>query len=86
MPKSIDRNDLASYLHNEGIETRPVLAGNFLKNPVLKHLNYSISGSFDNSDYIDEHGLFFGSHNRDLSEIFQKTFERFENYLSKNGY
>lgn len=86
LPKSIDRNDLASYLHNEGIETRPVLAGNFLKNPVLKHLNYSISGSFDNSDYIDEHGLFFGSHNRDLSETFQKTFEKFENYLSKNGY
>ena len=39
-------------LLNNNIECRPIVAGNFTKNPVIKYLDHRISGNLNNSDII----------------------------------
>ena len=64
----ISRNQLIQLLRNKNIECRPIVSGNFLKNSnVLKYFDYELSGSFENAEYIDKHGLFVGNHHYDLT-------------------
>ncbi|WP_339891715.1 DegT/DnrJ/EryC1/StrS family aminotransferase [Neptuniibacter pectenicola] len=57
------RKELVEKLQKYGIECRPIVTGNFLKNEdVLKFFDYEVSGSLDNAEYIDKHGLFVGNH------------------------
>lgn len=62
------REDVIRILEENGVESRPVVAGNFLRNPVMKYLKYSIHGTTPNADYINENGLFIGNHHIDLSD------------------
>ena len=66
-----------SYVLNEllkfGIETRPIVSGNFLQNPVIKFFDYSIYGNLVNSEKIDRDGFFIGNDQRDLSEQLVKV-------------
>ena len=61
----ISRIDFVNKLTELGFECRPIVAGNFLKNPVMKHIPHTVSsnsGHLLNADYIDENGLFVGNH------------------------
>jgi CDP-6-deoxy-D-xylo-4-hexulose-3-dehydrase len=62
------RKELLTVLTQAGVETRPIVAGNFTKNPVIKYIPHEVRGSLDNADYIDQHGFFIGNDSRDLSE------------------
>jgi CDP-6-deoxy-D-xylo-4-hexulose-3-dehydrase len=62
------RKELLTALSQAGVETRPIVAGNFTKNPVIKYISHEIRGSLDNADYIDQNGFFIGNDSRDLSE------------------
>jgi CDP-4-dehydro-6-deoxyglucose reductase, E1 len=61
------RAELVSLLGHEGVECRPIVAGNFTRNPVMRHLAHSISGNLVNADAIHENGLFVGNHAFDLT-------------------
>lgn len=61
------RKNVLSYLTEAGVETRPIVAGNFTKNPVINFIPHEIRGSLANADYIDQHGFFIGNDSRDLS-------------------
>ena len=61
------RDSIVEYLKNHGIEVRPIVAGNFVKNPVIKHLNHRVAGTLDNADFIHENGFFVGNHSVDNS-------------------
>ena len=39
------------------IECRPIVAGNFTKNPVIKFMDYDICGELSASDEIDKNGF-----------------------------
>lgn len=56
------RDLVVNFLKSKGIEVRPIVAGNFLRNPVIKYLDYEISGDVKNSDYIHDNGFFVGNH------------------------
>jgi len=62
------RKQLIMKLQENGIECRPIVSGNFLKNPVLKYYKYTISGKIVNADFIDQNGLFVGNHHYNISE------------------
>lgn len=62
------RPELISTLTSQGIESRPIVAGNFTKNPVMKHLNYCELPETPNADYVHDNGLFVGNHHFDLNE------------------
>lgn len=62
------RSELVSKLTENGIECRPIVTGNFLKNTqVLEYFDYEVSGKVINAEYIDEFGLFVGNHQADIS-------------------
>ncbi|MGI2039036.1 DegT/DnrJ/EryC1/StrS family aminotransferase [Shewanella frigidimarina] len=63
------RAELVKLLTDNGIECRPIVTGNFLKNKeVLEYFDYEAWGTFEAAEYLDEHGLFVGNHQNDISE------------------
>jgi CDP-4-dehydro-6-deoxyglucose reductase, E1 len=64
------RQALVELLTESGIESRPIVAGNFTRNPVISHLPHSIHGDLSAADEMHENGLFVGNHHYDLSEEF----------------
>lgn len=64
---TVERDNLVSSLNSQGVETRPVVAGNFTRNPVIKYFDYTIHDSLEHSDHITDCGFFIGNHNDDIS-------------------
>ncbi|MCO6361663.1 DegT/DnrJ/EryC1/StrS aminotransferase family protein [Paracoccus sp. 08] len=62
------RSEVLTRLSNLGFETRPIVSGNFTKNPVLQLMDYSIHQSMKNAEILDRNGFFIGNHHYDLTE------------------
>jgi len=62
------REQLVEKLEVNGIECRPIVAGNFTLNSVIKYYNYKIHKSLINSNRIHKDGLFVGNHSVDNKE------------------
>lgn len=62
------RKDVVAAFAEAGIDVRPIVAGNFAKNEVLRWFDYTIHGSLPNAEYIDQHGLFVGNHHYALDK------------------
>ncbi|MFC1952563.1 DegT/DnrJ/EryC1/StrS family aminotransferase [Chloroflexota bacterium] len=56
------RKDLVDFLEMKGVETRPIMAGNFDEQPVMKHFSYRKSGNLPNAKAIMRNSFFFGNH------------------------
>jgi len=50
-----------------GIETRPIVAGDFTKNKAIEYMDYEIHEQLINADYIHKNGFFIG--NNDYSDV-----------------
>ena len=70
------RKDLIiKKLDKLGIENRPIIGGNFLKQPALKKYGISQkSKDFPNANYIHDHGLFVGLKNKVFNNLELKKF------------
>lgn len=64
----LSRDTLVAKLIKEGVDCRPVVSGNFLKNEVLRYYDYDLSGSADNAERIEKSGFFVGNHHFSLKE------------------
>ncbi len=62
------RKELIKLLSSNGIETRPIVAGNFTLNPVMKFLNFLPLPPLPAADLIHNEGFFIGNHHFDVSE------------------
>ena len=62
------RENLLIALNSLGFECRPIVAGNFVKNKVIKYFNAEIDDEYSNASLIDTHGLFIGNHHLDMRE------------------
>ena len=62
------RSDFANFLTSKKIECRPIVAGNFAKNSVLKYFDYEISGDLNNANIIDQRGIFVGNHHFNMEQ------------------
>jgi CDP-6-deoxy-D-xylo-4-hexulose-3-dehydrase len=65
---SLTRKDIIDYLIKNKVEIRPIVAGNFTKNEVLKYFNYELYGEMTNAEYIDKNGFFVGNHHFDIRD------------------
>ena len=62
-----NRSELVQLFAKNGIECRPIVTGNFLKNKeVLEYFDYEISGTLDAAEYLDKNGLFVGNHQNNI--------------------
>lgn len=60
------RGELVELLRSLEIECRPIVAGNFTRNPVLEHLPHAHLGALPNADIVHDEGLFVGNHHYDI--------------------
>ena len=56
------RNNLVRYLESAGIETRPVICGNLVRQPALEHYSYRVCGTLSGADRVMDCGLYWGTH------------------------
>jgi len=61
------RNELVKALADARIECRPIVSGNFTRNPAVKWMDYTIACELTNANHIHDAGLFVGNHHYDLS-------------------
>jgi len=68
LPNKSLKDKLVERLNNHSIECRPVVAGNFCRNPTIKFYNYTIHDNLENSDIIHERAIYIGNHHTDISK------------------
>jgi len=64
------RSDLVRLFSRHNIEVRPIVAGNFAENDVLRWFDYEIHRSLKNAADVDKNGLFIGNHHYPLDKEF----------------
>jgi len=67
----LTRKILVQKLSDFGFECRPIVAGNFAKNEVVKYFDHEIHGDLAIANHIDQHGLFIGNHHYSMDEAFE---------------
>ena len=66
----LTRKVLVAQLNKQGFECRPIVAGNFAKNEVVKYFDSEIHDTLKNAEHIDQNGLFVGNHHFPIPEAF----------------
>lgn len=76
-----NRSELVKMLTENGIECRPIVTGNFLKNTtVLEYFDYEVFGEVNAAEYIDENGLFVGNHHINIEKELLHLFDIINKY------
>ncbi|MBU5680974.1 DegT/DnrJ/EryC1/StrS family aminotransferase [Blautia sp. MSJ-9] len=78
------RGSLVEKLRKANIECRPIVAGNFTRNPVIKYMDYRIPSPLTNADEIHEQGLFIGNHSSNNNEQVDYFIEILDSFLLNN--
>ena len=60
--KFFNKNDLISFLEKKNIATRPVMAGNMIKHPVMEYIKFKTSSSLKNSNDVLTNSFLIGNH------------------------
>ena len=75
-----NQKKIIKNLEKRGIETRPIISGNFIKQPSVKKYKLLKGLKFYNSDIVNDHGFFIGLPTKKINNIFVnkivKTFEQ----------
>lgn len=65
------RRTVLDTFRRHGIEVRPVVTGNFLRNDVIRLLDHRVSGRTPGADLVHDQGFFLGNHAKDMSREFE---------------
>lgn len=76
------RDALVSLLTEVGVDCRPIVAGNFVRNPVIDYFDYSIHGQLECSNVITDCGLFIGNHHFEIETELKQVEEIVRKFLS----
>ena len=69
LSKNINRNRFLDKIEALGVETRPIISGNFLKQPSIKKYKLNTKLKYKNSDIINDQGFFIGLPTSNLSTV-----------------
>lgn len=64
----LSRRAVLDRLEALGFETRPIVSGDFTRNPVLGLMDHSLHGPMTHAAEIDLNGFFIGNHHYDIGE------------------
>jgi CDP-6-deoxy-D-xylo-4-hexulose-3-dehydrase len=82
--KKIKRNEIIKILKKNKISCRPIVAGNFLKNKVIKFFKYSKVSKMKNANYIHDNGFFVGNHHYKIHRQIKYLHNLLTSYIKKN--
>jgi len=68
LDKSVDRYEVVKKLGLCGIESRPIVGGNFVNHKASEHYCYTVEGPLTQADRLHNRGLYVGNSGIDLSE------------------
>jgi len=77
------RKDIVDYLEKHHIATRPLFAGNILRQPAYRDMNCRIVGKLDNSDRVMTSSFFVGVHPGLAEEMLEYMVDTFEGFMKK---
>ena len=63
------RDDFINFLNQNGVECRPIVAGNIIHNPMIKFYDYSIYSDLSNADLAHYNGFFIGNHHFRIEDL-----------------
>ena len=75
--------DLTIHLNAAAIETRPIIAGNIARHPVMQHYKHKISGNLQNSDHIMKRGFAVACHHGMNNQAVDYVCEHISNFMNK---
>ena len=81
-PERRDRSQLVHKMRKNGIDVRPIVAGNFTRNPVMVHLPHADLPPLPNADSVHINGLFVGNHHYDMSTEFELLSETLTDFAN----
>jgi CDP-6-deoxy-D-xylo-4-hexulose-3-dehydrase len=58
----IVRDRMIAHLEHVGIETRPIIAGNFVRQPAMKWVEHHAPRALPGADIVHDRGLYIGAH------------------------
>lgn len=71
------KKDLVDFLEKNGVETRQVMSGDYLKQPVARMFQHRVVGKLVNTKYVDKYGFLIGVH----AGITEQALQAFEKLL-----
>jgi CDP-6-deoxy-D-xylo-4-hexulose-3-dehydrase len=78
------RREIIELLTINGVETRPVVTGNFTVNPVMKFLKFLPLPPLPAADLIHNEGFFIGNHHFDVSNEISHVYSILRDYELEN--
>jgi CDP-6-deoxy-D-xylo-4-hexulose-3-dehydrase len=79
------RDKIIEYLARNKVETRPIVAGNFTLNPVMKHLKFNPILNLPNSNLIHNEGFFIGNHHLDVTRELKEVHSLLVEFENENN-
>jgi len=76
------RSELIQELNASGVAVRPIVAGNFTRNPVLAHLPHVELPNLPVADQVHDNGLFVGNHHYEMNDEFLVLEKAINNFLA----
>lgn len=73
--RKLASSDFRKRITDLGFEIRPIVAGNFVSNPVIDFFNYEVHGDLKNSVFLHENGIFIGNNSIDIKDQLSKLNE-----------
>ena len=67
LKKKINKRFLLNRLLKNGVETRPIISGDFSQQPALKKYNIKKQKLYKNADYIHKYGFYIGLYSEKIS-------------------
>ena len=78
------RKEIIELLTTNGVETRPIVAGNFTVNPVMKFLKFLPIPPLPAADLIHNEGFFIGNHHFDVSNEISHVYSILRDFELEN--
>jgi len=76
LSKKINKKLFIKKIEKDGIETRPIISGNFLNQPSIKKYNLRSNTKMKNADYVNNYGFFIGLPTKPISSLIIKKLVR----------
>ena len=75
------RAEVIDALSKAGVQNRPLASRNFLKQPVMRDLDFIASGQMTAADDIHDNGFFVGNGSQDITESIDKLYEVISSFV-----
>ena len=75
------RDEVVSALTDTGVQSRPMGAGNWLRQPVLESMDYIAEGTYEAADEIEDEGFFVGNGLEDVTKGIDVMYDTIQKLL-----